>query len=65
LRIHRLAGQPCQFYSLLNERTAVHWYLPNCARNLAVAGFGRIFVKWLDFGAEIWHNPSCHSHVIL
>jgi len=42
----------------------LHWRLPNSARNLAEAEFGRIWEKWPNFEfaeaeAEIRCNPSC------
>jgi len=41
----------------------LHWRLPNSARNLAEAEFGRIWGKWPNFGlaeaeAEIRCNPK-------
>jgi len=39
----------------------MHWHLPNPARNLAGAEFGRNWEKWPDFGfaeAEIRCNPT-------
>ena len=41
----------------------MHWRLPNSARNLAAAEFGRIWEKWPNFGlaeaeAEIQCNPT-------
>jgi len=43
----------------------LHWRLPNSARNLAEAEFGRIWEKWPNFEfaeakAEIRCNPSRH-----
>jgi len=44
----------------------LHWHLPNSARNLAEAEFGRIWEKWpnLEFAeaeAEIRCNPTSHA----
>jgi len=42
----------------------LHWRLPNSARNLAEAEFGRIWEKWPNFGfaeAEIRCNPTLLS----
>jgi len=39
----------------------LHWRLPNSARNLAEAEFGRIWEKWPNFEfaeAEIRCNPK-------
>jgi len=42
----------------------LHWRLPNSARNLAEAEFGRMWEKWPNFGfAEAEAKIRCNSSV--
>jgi len=46
----------------------LHWHLPNSARNLSEAEFGRIWEKWPNFEfaeAEIRCNPKNYPQVLI